>query len=169
MPCALERDRVRISTLDCGWRNKVVRFWVRPRVAQSQLGWEGTVGGLRSDLLLKTPSAGRPDQVAQIFVPSALVNLQGQRWCCLSGTLLTAIPLPGSCKTKCILSPVSSAPMWFCLEPVLLRATHRFPWLNLLIKDSNLLMMQHRDWIRLSMGVHKQWIFFAAGSQKIKS
>lgn len=45
----------------------------------SQLGWEGTVGGLRSNLLLKISSAVRPDQVAQIFVQSALVNLQGQR------------------------------------------------------------------------------------------
>lgn len=171
MPCARGRGRVRMSSLNCGWVKMVIRFWVRPHVTQSQLGWEGTAGRLRSNLLLKTGSAVRPDQVAQSFIWSALVNLQGWRWHILPGPLLQCCSTAqkSHLKYKCIFSPVSSVPTWFCLEAVLLRATHRFLWLNLLIKDSNLLLTQHWDCIHLSMGVHKQWIFFAVGSQKIKS
>lgn len=171
MPGTQGRGRVRISSLTCGWLKMVVWFWVRPYVTQSQLGWEVTAGGLRSNILLKVGSAVRPDQVAQSFVRSTLVNLQGWRWHSLPRTLLYCCsPAKKShLNYKCVFSPVSSVPVWFCLEPVLLRATHSFLWLNLLIKHSNLLPMQHWDCIHLSMGAHKQWIFFAARSLKIKS
>lgn len=129
---------------------------------------KGLQEGLGLAACLKAGSAMRWGQSRLSRVSSGLllwISKDGNDNC-LPGTLLYCCsPAQKShFKYRCVISPAFSVQTWFCLKLLFLRVTHRFLWLNLLIKDSNLLLMQHWDCIHLSTGVRKQWIFFAAGS-----